>query len=341
MASGEQLVDVMAESLGIKRIHGEDETSFVTRCLYSACRFWIEAFCLDDGYGGNRGIRRQLIARRLREWLDEMCGVYPEMLEWLAGRDNGESRFDVRPLYSQLIMVGDIVSENQGERYRCANLHEVPYGDGACALIGLCDASSSENQRRGILSGMMISISCADVSRKSFNEETYNPRWWDIPDAYQEWTSLSDLPDLEYFDPAARKYFLRESSSWLPEFPDHLEYELARTHGKFADEYYVVKVRKNGRRALRITTDKALSLSLNVRKSFDRPLKAVIEPLDGCHVRIKAPFGLLPTETSRWIDYMTWPVKRLKDSSCRIMRRELLNSAICMMEACGLEIKEK
>ena len=45
-----RLVDVMAESLGIKRIKGEGERPFVIRCLYSACRFWVEAFCLDDGY---------------------------------------------------------------------------------------------------------------------------------------------------------------------------------------------------------------------------------------------------------------------------------------------------
>ena len=64
-----RLVDVMAESLGIKRIKGEGERPFVIRCLYSACRFWVEAFCLDDGYGGNEGIRRQLIARRLRACL--------------------------------------------------------------------------------------------------------------------------------------------------------------------------------------------------------------------------------------------------------------------------------
>lgn len=32
-----RLVDVMAESLGIKRIKGEGERPFVIRCLYSAC----------------------------------------------------------------------------------------------------------------------------------------------------------------------------------------------------------------------------------------------------------------------------------------------------------------
>lgn len=335
-----RLVDVMAESLGIKRIKGEGERPFVIRCLCSACRFWVEAFCLDDGYGGNEGIRRQLIARRLRAWLVEVSEIYPGILEWFGKQNGGEDNLIVKPLYEQTIMVGDIISENQGRTYRCARPHKVPYANNACALIGLCDVSSQAIRNQGILSGMMISISYPSDSGHFFNEETYNPKWWDLPDAYSAWVPLADLPDVEYFDPSARKWRLREPSSWRPDFPEHAEHVLARTQGAYSNDYYFVKLRKNGQWALQVDTDKALNLSLHVRKSYGKPLQATIELLDDKHAKIRAPFGLLPAETSRWMDYMTWPVRGLEDRVYRIIRRELLESAIHMLKVCELEIKE-
>lgn len=53
-----QLVDVMARDLGVPRIPGDDAEghAFTTRTAFTALRFWVQACCIDDGYGGAMGI---------------------------------------------------------------------------------------------------------------------------------------------------------------------------------------------------------------------------------------------------------------------------------------------
>lgn len=340
MVDETRLINVMSESLGIKRYKDEDDGSFVLRCLYSACRFWIEAFCLDDGFGGKQGISTQLIARKLKSWLIEMSGIYPWILKWFSRERGDKTYIDVKTLYDQVIMVGDIISENQGKTYRCAYPHKVLYGDSSYALVGLWDISLPDIQQRGVLSGMMFSTHFSNESGNVLNDETYNPSWWNFPDSYRTWERLSDLSNVEYFDPYARKYKLREQSSWKPDILHHADYALARTRGIYTDDYYFVKKRRDGWYALKLTADKAMNLSLHVRKSFGKPLCATIESLDNRYVKITAPFGLLPVETARWMDYMTWPVQGLQDRVCRILHKELLESAIRMFKTCELEIRE-
>ena len=48
----DDLLNIMAADLGMSRYRNESDKSFGIRTVYSASRFWIEAFCLDDGRMG-------------------------------------------------------------------------------------------------------------------------------------------------------------------------------------------------------------------------------------------------------------------------------------------------
>lgn len=64
-----QLVDVMARDLGVPRIPGDDAEghAFTTRTVFTALRFWVQACCIDDGYGGAMGIAPP--RRNRRRWI--------------------------------------------------------------------------------------------------------------------------------------------------------------------------------------------------------------------------------------------------------------------------------
>lgn len=55
MSSGIDALNVIASDIGVRRFIGESEESFCRRVSYSASRFWLQAFCMDDGECGKKG----------------------------------------------------------------------------------------------------------------------------------------------------------------------------------------------------------------------------------------------------------------------------------------------
>ncbi|MBW3080155.1 hypothetical protein [Bifidobacterium saguinibicoloris] len=133
------LMRAMAGDLGIPRMHGEDDTRFACRVSYSALRFWIQAFCLDDGFGGSYGISQSTIIRKSEAWLRNLAGLYPDVLGWYA-QDTGVRR-NLSAIVRMLTNVRDIVGTNDG-LYRCTARHAVPLGTDASLLLGLTDPTN-------------------------------------------------------------------------------------------------------------------------------------------------------------------------------------------------------
>ncbi len=66
-----QLVDVMVRDLGVPRIPGDDAGGYAltTRTVFTALRFWMQAFCIDDGYGGAMGIAPAATEQKALDWI--------------------------------------------------------------------------------------------------------------------------------------------------------------------------------------------------------------------------------------------------------------------------------
>lgn len=130
------LLDAMAGDLGIPRMCGEDNARFACRVSYTALRFWMQAFCLDDGFGGGYGVSKSTITRKCVAWLRNLSGLYPDILDWYEHGDG--MRGNLSGMVRTLAVVRDIVNTSDG-LYRCMVRHTVPLGDGRTLMLGLTD----------------------------------------------------------------------------------------------------------------------------------------------------------------------------------------------------------
>lgn len=119
-----RLVDVMARDLGVTRKPGDDAQghAFAVRTTFTALRFWMQACCIDDGYGGAMGITQTSVEGKASDWIVQLNAMYP----WL------EDVFTSAMLHqycSALVGVGDLARTDEGT-LRCTRPHNlaVPYG---------------------------------------------------------------------------------------------------------------------------------------------------------------------------------------------------------------------
>ena len=103
--------------------------------------------------------------------------------------------------------------------------------------------------------------------------------------------------------------------------------------------YFLLHSHQNTIEARIIDNYRWPSLYTHLRNIVGNPYWADVEKLDDAHSRIEAPFSLLPPETSRWLDFMTWPEKTPDDCVFRIIRTELLKTATDMLESCGIKVR--
>ena len=123
----DNLLSTMAGDIDIPRIPDESDTQFSHRVSYSALRFWIQAFCLDDGYGGSYGVSSSAIVRKSILWLRNLSDLYPSLIDWYYG--NASIKDHLRQLLRVLADVQDLVITDDG-LYRCAAEYDAIIGHG-------------------------------------------------------------------------------------------------------------------------------------------------------------------------------------------------------------------
>lgn len=76
-----RLVDVMAHDLGVPRRASDDPDgeALACRCTFTALRFWMQAYCIDDGYGGAAGIAQTAVEQKSLAWIKQMSALYPQL----------------------------------------------------------------------------------------------------------------------------------------------------------------------------------------------------------------------------------------------------------------------
>lgn len=322
----DDLLNIMAADLGMSRYRNESDKSFGIRTVYSASRFWIEAFCLDDGRMGADGCQPGIISRKLNLWLDRISSIYPFIGQWI----NSQRHYTPfsKLLYNRLIMVGDIISENNGGTYRCSSRHTIQIDNGLKALLGVYDTTGSDTSLP--ISGMMLS-----KREQAEPRIKCDPEWWNLPREYYAWSSCSDEGINEYADPSRKSV----RDCWIPKpvLPDGIGLGRRQEARKYT--YFLLHNHQDTIEARIIDDYRWPSLYTHLRSIVGNPYWADVKKLDDAHYRIEAPFSLLPPETSRWLDFMTWPEKTPDDCVFRIIRTELLKTATDMLESCGIKVR--
>lgn len=143
-----RLLHAMAGDLGVMKIVGEDDAQFAARTAYTALRFWMQAYCLDDGYGGFCGLSESAIRRKAADWLKSVAAIYPDMAPWFGGTDGYADA--ATHVLGILIGTGDLVRTDEG-LCRCTSAHLLAVDDRRSIVLGLTDPTG---ERTVSMSGM-------------------------------------------------------------------------------------------------------------------------------------------------------------------------------------------
>lgn len=138
----DNLLNTMANDLGIPRMADKNDEQFFCCVSYSALRFWIQAFCLDDGYGGSYGVSSSAIIRKSTLWLLSLSDLYPGLIDWYQGDKGINSYF--HQLLQILVDVQDLVITEE-RLYRCTALHKASSQAGLSLILGMADPTNQQD----------------------------------------------------------------------------------------------------------------------------------------------------------------------------------------------------
>lgn len=192
----DRLIDSMADDLGVSHIYGENHEAFERRTVFSALRYWMQAYTLDDGFGGAYGVAGKTITRKAARWLDEMTGMYPSLRFGTSPIDNGI----INVMSEDMLAIGDLIKTSDG-MIRCIEGHTVTFAPRMAAIVGFSDPTIRRPDS-AFLSGtvMLVPSGNAPVESAGFSRPT----------------SLSIIPRFETLDRCHSRLILGVEANMLP-----------------------------------------------------------------------------------------------------------------------------
>ena len=196
----------MASDIGVRRYVGESDLSFCTRTAYSASKYWVSAFCMDDGQDGSWGVTEQVLGRRLNRWVTALDQVMPGLGRWFEG--NGER--DMKAIYGRLIDVGDILLA--GKKGRCVARPAAlePITVNAALALGFFEPAASDFTESKTTSGL------ASFVPGDFEAPASRAPWWETDCPYMAWSRASDVPTSAAYSFSLRIFLLK--TNWVSIF---------------------------------------------------------------------------------------------------------------------------
>lgn len=188
-----RLIDVLADDLHLQPLPEENHHDFSARVLYSALRFWMQAYCIDDGYGGALGVTQETIEQKTRQWIQSIrmtqsyIGAYfPQHL--------------IHEYCSALVIVGDLVRTSDG-LLRCTRPHEVEITEGIVTPLGLYDPS----QHRSILTGALAIEPKSHTSNYGIIDSMIEPK---TNDSHLLLLDEDEIAHISHSDETARAWMI-------------------------------------------------------------------------------------------------------------------------------------
>lgn len=304
---------VIASDIGVKRIAGEHEESFCRRTAYSAARIWLQAFCMDDGAAGKRGLAKQAMNRRLKGWISALDRIHPGIGKWFDADGKG-----IPAVYNRLIDIGDLAPNGFSGLYVATPSSRVALSEGLSCITGYFDPTN-DDANPPLLSGL------APLAQSENGPILRPESWWIRDFEYLNWEKATDFDGVEFADVHTSRWNIKRSEVWRDEpFWVH-DLALARAGGIGVDPIIFMATRKHGRiRLSRISWIQAQELFFYLRNESGNGAVARYSILDGLHAQAVLPIGFVPGHINRILDAIGWPVDDAVDRFNRIIRAETL-----------------
>ncbi len=312
--------NVIASDIGVKRFVDEKEESFCRRTAYSAVRFWLSAFCMDDGAFGKRGLTKQVMHRRIKSWIMALDRICPGIDEWFDADGEG-----IRAVYNRLIDIGDLAPNGFSDSYVATFPARVELSEDLSCITGYFDPTADRAEICGNDANSMLLSGLVSLFQ-SKNETILHPNsWWVRDREYIVWEKASDFGEVKFADIQTARWSINRSDVWTdaPLWVDGLT--LARVDDNGVDPAVFIAAKVRGRvRLSRITWIQAQELFFYLRRESGNRAVAKYAMLDGLHMRAVLPIGFIPGHINRILDAIGWPVDNAADRVNRIIRVEAL-----------------
>lgn len=338
MSSKCGIFDIMASDIGVRRFLREDDDSFVRRVVYTASRFNIAAYCLDDGADGDEGISKQAINRRLTKWISHLDGFRPGLGEWFDAEGNG-----IKAIYSRLIDINEIAPCGFNNTFVATQPEVFPISEGCSLLLGFYDITSSDCPIEGLDNDAMVLSGLATlVMHEDEVRAVDRPLpWWLTDIDYMEWAKASDYEHVEFVDAGTSKWSVRQDDAWAEHPLDTGDLTLARIkEDYFKAEYFVARKVRGTMRLSPVSRIQAQELFFFLRSVCDNGAVVTYEQLDNMHARALLPIGLIPGHLNRILNAISWPIDNAATSFDRILRSESIPAVREILAACHIGLRE-
>lgn len=337
MPSKNEMFRRIAQDVGVIRYRGEVDESFCRRAAYTGARYWISAFCMDDGSNGSSGLTRQVLNRRLRAWIEKLDSAQPGLSEWF---DVGSGK--VSSLYNRLIDIDELIPEGFTGRFKARQPSVLKVCSGQSLIVGMFDPTNEKDVVLGHRKADIVASGLASVISSNWEESVERPRWWETEWDLLAWSRESDFGAVEYANPASHAWGLRNNEVWSSEYQSAEGIALARTsssvHGGTA--YFAVRNVRGRQFLSEIGFSKASELFYYIRKVSGNPVTARFRIVDDLHVWLKMPLGLIPGEYDRILEVVSWPVESVSDRFHRLARAECTPLVRELLSKSGVVLKE-
>lgn len=327
----------IAADVGVRRYSQESDASFCRRAAYSASRFWISAFCLDDGAGGNRGIAKQAINYRLKRWIRSIESLSPGIEEWFEAEGGGYST-----LYNRLLDIGDLQSSGFSRTITATSPHILNVSSGVGLITGFFDCSDRTLTICGKPRSEFVTSGIATLMRTDNVLEIKAERWWEDELLFRSWENSNRFEDIAFADAKSRRWNIRSPEVWAekPVWVDGVTLAMAAPEKSSPRQYFIA--RREGNRIMlgRIDWNQACSFFFFLRQAAGNEVMTHYVVLDGAHVAMNLPIGFIPGRMNRLLDAVSWPVENVKDRFRRIARTEALPLIKAMLSAAHVGVEE-
>lgn len=320
MGRSVEAFSAIASDIGVRRFADEEEDSFCCRVAYSAARFWLSAFCMDDGAVGEEGLTKQAMNRRLKTWVSNLDDVRPGIGAWFDDGGKGLST-----IYNRLIDVGDLAPKGFSGSFVATRPVKVDLSSRMSCIVGFYDptiagANICGHDVRSMVNSGLLSL--------VHSENALTPRptpWWVRDCDYMTWEKTSNYNEVKFADVRTMRWNINRPDIWsnAPTWVNDLA--LARVDGGLAGPLFFVAVKGHGRvRMSQTTRNQAQELFFYLRCESGHQAVARYTMLDNFHAQAVLPVGFLPGGDNRVIDAVGWPVEGSADRSNRIIRTETI-----------------
>lgn len=330
------MFNAIAPDIGVKRYEGEREAPFCNRVAYSAARFWVSAFCMDDGADGKKGLSKQAMNRRLKGWVQALEEVRPGMKEWFDASSKG-----IPAIYKRLIDVGDLAPNGFDNAYFATRPRIAPLSEGLSCVTGFFDATGDGDGSCGRDAGSVVTSGLLSLVNAGNGTVGRPEPWWVTDIEYMPWEKGSNYGELRFADFHTSRWNINRSDVWVdkPEWVGGLS--LARVEGASGDFItFVAKQTQNHLRLSRITWIQGQELFFHLRDEVGNGAIARYAALDKLHARAILPIGFVPGHINRFLDAMGWPVEDAYDRFNRVVRIEALPAIRELLAASSIGLEE-